>query len=323
MNETNGFSYEIVSEWYSLILSYDSEMYPTPDDAAYLVMEAGGKGVEIREDGTLQLFIEIHKSSTIGAVENVLDTIPGIQIVERCEVDTSDWTEKCQEVWETVCIGELTIQPVASQAHLPTPHSPKTIFITPGTGFGTGHHPCTQFALKLLQHPEIQFAPPRNVLDVGTGSGILAIAAHSLYRSDVTAIDNDPLALVNAQLNISRHQMEQNISLLEGEVRDLDGRVYNLILANIYAEVLAGLAGSFRRGTTAGSFVVLAGIMNSRRDIVLDAFLGSPLRELSDEPSVRQPTEPVVECAWQLVEEIGDESWSAFLLKRKYESNLL
>ena len=113
--------------------------------------------------------------------------------------------------------------------------------------------------IELMQRPAIGRKPPRRCLDLGTGSGILALAAATLFPCAVDAIDNDPMAIENAVENAS-------MNALQGEVRWTVGTIqvaappYDLVCANLYAVLLEELANPIRATLADSAFLLLSGI---------------------------------------------------------------
>ncbi|NLC94476.1 MAG: 50S ribosomal protein L11 methyltransferase [Bacilli bacterium] len=135
--------------------------------------------------------------------------------------------------------------------------------ILPGTGFGTGSHPSTKLALKLLS----RYIKSEDVmLDWGTGSGILAISAKKLGARSVTALDIDELALKNARVNIELNQVV--VKLLQGSIETING-VFSLIISNIVKKVLlAGMKTVYDRLQHQGLWI-LSGIVKTESEEVL------------------------------------------------------
>ena len=146
------------------------------------------------------------------------------------------------------------------------------MLIIPGLGFGTGHHVATQNILHILQRI------PRNsvscALDVGTGSGILAIAIEKLFNVPVLAIDTDPLALENAADNLTINRTSQ-IALREGSLDAADGQ-FDLIVANLYAEILISMSGELLARLPKHGNIVLSGIVEELKPQVEAAFPFKP-----------------------------------------------
>jgi len=133
------------------------------------------------------------------------------------------------------------------------------IVIQPGQAFGTGHHPTTAGSLRAIEEA-IADARPRSALDVGTGSGILAIAIALLAVHDVVAIDVDPTALDNAEENAALNHTADRIRFSPVPLASIRHH-FDLITANILAETLIELAPRLRRMLTPAGRLVLSGVL--------------------------------------------------------------
>ena len=177
---------------------------------------------------------------------------------------TEDWAEAWKRHYHSLRIGErVVVTPSWEEPSL----RPGDVLIKldPGMAFGTGTHPSTQLALRLME----RYLRPRSVvLDVGTGSGILAIAAVKMGATRVIATDIDPEAVRTAEENARLNEVRNQITLLVESVMD-SGR-YELVLANILADVIADLLlheGLAERVADDG-VLILSGIIKQRRDVV-------------------------------------------------------
>jgi ribosomal protein L11 methyltransferase len=150
----------------------------------------------------------------------------------------------------------------------------RVLTIDPGMAFGTGTHPSTQLCLELM---EGRIVPGAAVLDIGTGSGILAIAAAALGATPIVAVDLDPVAVAAARGNLLANGLARDIQLLVGTARAVGGR-YDWVLANLIADVIredaALLAGRLR----AGGRLVASGIIGERGPEVAKALTGEGLQ---------------------------------------------
>jgi ribosomal protein L11 methyltransferase len=140
------------------------------------------------------------------------------------------------------------------------------IEMDPGLAFGTGHHASTRLALTLID--EIFAAAgtkPARALDVGTGTGILAMGCALFGSREVIAIDNDPDAVAAAKDNVAANHLEKIVSVSGDDLASLDGP-FDLISANITRDVLRELAPDLVRLLTPGGRLILAGILRNGQD---------------------------------------------------------
>lgn len=158
-----------------------------------------------------------------------------------------------------------------------------TIVVQPARAFGTGHHPTTAGALRAIESIVGAHAP-RSILDVGTGSGVLAIAAALLgrregFEREIVAIDVDPTALENARANARLNGVEKSIRFSAVPLASIH-RHFDLIAANILSQTLIELAPHLKQIVAPGGRLVLGGFLADEADEVLSQYR-SPLRCLS------------------------------------------
>ena len=128
-----------------------------------------------------------------------------------------DWVDGWRDHFHPILIGGVRIRPPWDPA--PDGVTPVDVVINPGLGFGTGLHPTTRGTLQLLQSRDQSLDRSRGPLvDVGTGSGVLAIAAAKLGWSPILAFDNDPLALLSARQNIEANSVQDGVKVCEADV---------------------------------------------------------------------------------------------------------
>jgi len=146
-----------------------------------------------------------------------------------------------------------------------------SIVIEPGRAFGTGHHGSTEGCLTLLDEA-IADTRPERVLDIGTGTGILAVAAVSLGVGSVVALDVDPDAVAAARVNASRNGCAGRIELLMAGPESLRGvPPFPLVLANLLAHTHLALAPHYRRLAAPGGALILGGILEHEDTDVIAA----------------------------------------------------
>jgi ribosomal protein L11 methyltransferase len=147
------------------------------------------------------------------------------------------------------------------------------IVVDPEMAFGTGEHATTRAALRFLE----QVTKPGDcVLDVGTGSAILAIGAAMLGAKQIVAVDNDADAILNARDNIVRNGVADRIRLEQGFVnveflRTAGDSSFDIIVANVLSTVLKPLLASFRQAVAPNGYLILGGILDDESDEMLDA----------------------------------------------------
>jgi ribosomal protein L11 methyltransferase len=181
-------------------------------------------------------------------------------------VDERDWTEGWKEGYAPQRIGRLLIVPTWLDA--PAGEEDVVVRLDPGMAFGTGLHPTTRGCLELLQR--IRPMPPR-VLDVGSGSGILGIAALALGAGHVDALDTDPVAVEVTQENARRNGVEDRLAVRAGTLEERCADPYPLLLANLVAAVLIDLAPRLVAYTATDGDLLASGIIAERGDEVATA----------------------------------------------------
>lgn len=260
------------------------------DEHAGCFMALGAAGVAEEEAGILRCYIE-NGGSELEQIYQYANA-HALTLVRDEVVTEQNWVALNPEIWAEITVGRLKIIPLAS-AETAKHLSALEIAVIPGEGFGTGHHPSTRQAVQLLQTDELSNLKPKSVVDVGTGSAILAIAATKLFDANVDAYEIDQRALVNAAENIGLNNISDKIKLHHGVFNQVDHA--QLILANIYAEVLIEHEDRFQKTLNSGGLLIMAGIMESKFEDLKACF-----------PSTR----------WRHREELREDGWCALLCER-------
>lgn len=139
----------------------------------------------------------------------------------------------------------------------------RTLYINPSLAFGTGAHPTTKIAARLLS----KVCSGKSILDVGTGSGILAIAASMDGALHIDAFDIDPMSLDNCLENIKNNNCS-NIDAWTGDIAEIKDKSYDIVCANIISSVLLAIKDNINRLTT--EYVIYSGILESEFDNIKD-----------------------------------------------------
>lgn len=196
-----------------------------------------------------------------------LRTVGELQIITRHE---QDWAEAWKEHYRPIRAGRRVVVRPPWYDYRPESDD-LVVVLDPGMAFGTGTHQTTRLALMLLEE---ELSPGMTVLDVGTGSGILAIAAALLGARAVRGVDIEPVAIRRAAENVRLNQVADVVQL---EVGSLDPEAaepvtYDLVVANIIARVLIDLAPALVRSVRPGGRLILSGIIEPKEEGVEAAF---------------------------------------------------
>jgi ribosomal protein L11 methyltransferase len=185
-------------------------------------------------------------------------------------VDVPDerWAERSQTALKAVRVGALTVAPPWD---VPAGGS-GVIVIQPSMGFGTGHHASTRLCLRLLQAAPVAGAA---VLDVGTGSGVLAIAASKLGARSVAAIDYDADAVASARDCAALNGLSAAIDIRQADLEresTVTGEPFTVVLANLTGGMLVRMATRLCALTVPGGTLIVSGVTRDEEAAVIVAF---------------------------------------------------
>ncbi|MBI3652755.1 MAG: 50S ribosomal protein L11 methyltransferase [Acidobacteria bacterium] len=187
--------------------------------------------------------------------------LPFLLSLELADIADQDWMQKWKEGFEPINIGERLM--VAPSWKLPADAANRAVIqIDPGMAFGTGTHETTRLCLEAL---EARWTGG-SLIDVGTGTGILAIAAALLStQARIVAIDIDPLAVAVASENCAINNVEQRIEVRQGQPSDFAGLQFDMVVANLTAEVIIALMDDLTRCVKPAGLMILSGILTTLR----------------------------------------------------------
>lgn len=189
--------------------------------------------------------------------------------VRAIDVPDENWAERSQASLRAIRVGNIIVAPPWD---VPEASSLKSkalvIIIQPSMGFGTGHHATTRLCLAALQQIDVQ---GRSVIDVGTGSGVLAMAARRLGASGVLAIDDDADAIAAAEENVALNH-ESRIALEATDLRTSKIGQFDIVIANLTGSLLIASAERLMSFAAPDGRLVLSGFMNDEEPDVIAAF---------------------------------------------------
>ena len=231
----------------------------------------------VREDPTVPYLVTAHlpddpeAAAAVERTERALWHLQAFGLRPLSElrvtpVDDADWADAWKRHYTPQRIGRIVIVP--SWLDEPIGRDEIALRLDPGMAFGTGLHPTTRGCLTLLQ----RLGPmPERALDVGSGSGILAIAALALGAGSVDCLDTDPVAVEATLANAAANGVADRISASRGTLQPVPARGYPLILANLVAALLVELAEPLAAHAEPGGTLLASGIIAPRADEVITA----------------------------------------------------
>jgi ribosomal protein L11 methyltransferase len=188
------------------------------------------------------------------------------------EIPNLDWLEKVAGDFPPLPIAHWTIHGARHKNAIANPRYALQIDAT--SAFGTGEHPTTRGCLILLDK-HLKITSPHYMLDMGCGSGILAMACAKTSACTAIGIDLDPQSVGTAKDNIAKNGLRMRVAIARGNGYNANlvrrYAPYNLIMANIFARPLAHMAKDLKRNLRPGGLVILAGLLTSQANLVLSA----------------------------------------------------
>lgn len=254
------------------------------DETSAFLFELGAEGVEERDETTLAKSASSGKVTLVAAFPNREEAEQAIAQLEPSlspryeEVVGDAWRDAWKEHYKPYAIAEgLVVRPPWEEYEAKP--GEKVLELEPGRAFGTGLHETTRLVARAIQAhaSEVQ---GKLAIDVGCGSGILALAAVALGAARAVAVDNDPEAIDVTRENAARNRLTDRIDASTTDVAALEIDA-PLVLANIEARVLVPMAGDLKRRVAPGGLLLLSGILVPQKDEVRAAYADM---ELLDAP---------------------------------------
>ncbi|QNR66055.1 50S ribosomal protein L11 methyltransferase [Paenibacillus peoriae] len=230
------------------------------------------------------------------------DIDPGEVQYELKTVDEDDWANAWKQYFKPLRVSDrLTIKPTWED-YEPASEAEKIIELDPGMAFGTGTHPTTSLCLRTLQSV---IKGGEEVIDVGTGSGILAIGAVKLGAKHVLALDLDPVAVSSARENTRLNGLEERITIKESDLLSVlnasDPTLgiqlpVKLVVANILAEIILLFIDDVYKALEPGGIYIASGIWKNKEEVVETALKAA---------------------GFEIAEISRDEDWLAFVARKR------
>lgn len=220
--------------------------------------------------------IETARATLIeGVTQHLRELLPlfpnlGQPELQISEISSGAWADQWRGHFPPLPVGQrfLVLPPWEI---IPSGTARIPLVINPSMAFGTGHHATTQGCLEAIEALSREHGPPSAAIDVGTGSGILAIALATLGTPTVWATDIDPIALEESQQNSEANQVAEAIHLSDTSLDQLSSPV-PLLVANLFSITLVSLAPHIARLVQGGGHVILSGILLEQEPDVLATY---------------------------------------------------
>lgn len=187
----------------------------------------------------------------------------GEGIVTYHKVNQDDWANNWKQYYKPTKIGDkIVVKPIWEDYE--ENNGEVVVELDPGMAFGTGTHETTRMCIKAI---EKKVKKDTTVFDIGTGSGILSIAAAKLGAKHVVGVDLDPVAVESANKNVEFNDLN-NIEILHGDLMKVVQGKANVVVANILADIIMFLSDGVREFIEEEGYFIASGILNTQRDKV-------------------------------------------------------
>lgn len=222
----------------------------------------------------------------------VFDIDLGLNAISISEVNEEEWATAWKKYYHPVKISErFTIVPTWED-YTPVNSDELIIELDPGMAFGTGTHPTTVMCIQALERT---VKPGDVVVDVGTGSGVLSIAAALLDAKNVHGLDLDEVAVRSAIINVKLNKVQERVNVSQGNLLDGIKEQTDVVVANILAEVILRFTDDVAKVVKPGGYFISSGIIQPKKQEVKDA---------------------IIAAGFTIEETLLMEDWVAFIAKR-------
>lgn len=224
-------------------------------------------------DNYLAIFSPEENNLTESEIVHFLEIVQKENLIESFSISESsieeiNWNEEWEKKINVIEISDkIAIKPTFRD-YSPK-HDQMVITIDPKMSFGTGEHETTKLVLQLLEN---HLGDAKRVLDVGSGTGVLGIAASLMGAEKVVGIDNDEWCLENGQENIALNSVESKVEVRLAEIYDVEDPPFELVVANINKHILIDIVEAIVLHTQTDGKIILSGLLECDRDDIVSLY---------------------------------------------------
>jgi len=249
-----------------------------PEILSSILWELDITGIN-EEVNCLKVFAEIDSKINPEKISGLLEKLKIEKLlfnfnVEENILEEKNWNKEWEESINIIEVSDNLIIRPSFREYNPKPGQ-LVITIDPKMSFGTGEHPTTKLMLNFI---EKYVKPGMKVLDVGSGTGVLAIAAVKLGAGFAIAIDNDEWCLDNGKENSKLNSVSDKVETRLGIVHDIPEKKFDLILANIQKNVLLKISGELTKRISKNGILILSGLLESDEEDIKRQYQNSYLK---------------------------------------------
>ena len=192
-------------------------------------------------------------------------------IIEKNTVENKNWNEIWEKSREVIRISDKIVIKPTFKEYIPQTNE-LVLTIDPKMSFGTGEHQTTQLVLNLLAR---YVKPGMKVLDVGSGTGVLAITAVKLGAASAVAVDNDEWCYENCKENAELNNVSNSIKIITGDIKNVDEKGFDLVLANIQKNILLEILDDLKMKIKENGILILSGLLLKDEEEIMISYSDS------------------------------------------------
>ena len=252
------------------------------------------------EDGsTLKCYVDSGQwsSDKFGDIREALNVVtrsyglPEPYVTSK-SIHDQNWNEAWEKTVRPIQVTERIIITPTWHDCSPTPGQ-IVLTVDPKMSFGTGYHETTRLGLKLLER---HVNPGSTLLDIGTGTGVLAIAGVKLGSARAVAVDNDEWAITNALENVRLNRVESSVTIIHGQLAQIPEEPFDLITANMHRRIIVQLLDGIKKRLAPKGVLLLSGLLDADEGAIIDA---------------------LHQTGFRLIEELQENEWIALAATRR------